>query len=145
VLNAVAIENACEASFAQNKAACSSFVSAVCARLGVELPAGDANQLVRHLARPENGWTELRRGDGVGAYRAAAAGRLVIAGLTGEEHEDRRRSGHVAVILGTLPPDGRGAPMAYWGSTTPGIARARASLRFSWRAADLQRVRYFAR
>ena len=122
----------------ENANDCHKFVEAVAAALDVVL-AGTADDILAQIAGPD--WTQLGT-DGVAAADAAAAGELVIGGMTaralGSAH------GHVVVVVdGEL---NRGEyPTAYWGSLNPNIRDDGArgtTLNFSFSRSDRDEVVY---
>lgn len=109
------VAEACRSLWAMNKEDCGAFVRAVAAHFRKPL-AGDASAIVATIGAAP--WRQLR--DGRAAADAAAAGELVIAGLTAAELGDNH--GHVVVVV---PSDGPLAhlryPYAYWGSLNPAV------------------------
>src|SRR6266851_6299169 len=105
------VKDACEANFAAHANDCSGFARAVAAQLGAPL-TGLANQIVDTI-RSSAQWTQLA--DGIAAEHSAAAGKLVLGGLRGDEQANpdparprRRDRGRNAVAHGKYP-------FAYWG------------------------------
>jgi hypothetical protein len=90
------------------------FVEAVAAKFGVGL-TGTAADVMEQIEGED--WTQHRT-DGIAAAAGAAAGKLVIAGMTAESLGDAH--GHVVVVVdGDL---NRGKyPTVYWGSLNPRI------------------------
>jgi hypothetical protein len=89
------IREAWEACFDANQHDCSGFVRAVAERLGVTIN-GLANEIV-DTVRSGGGWQAIP--DGVVAAERAAAGKLVIAGVRGDEQFDHSNHGHVHASL----------------------------------------------
>lgn len=117
---------------------CSGFAKAVAARLKVPL-AGDADAIADLLAAGSGGWAKLPDGT---AAAAAASGKLVLAGLRGDQLAKPQQHGHVVVVVpGALNRDAY--PTAYWGSLggTPGYDK---TINWAWVLADLPKVRYAA-
>lgn len=133
------VTTACAACFAANAGDCSSFARAVAARLNVKL-AGAANDIADTLRTGANGWSKLP--DGVAAAASARAGKLVLAGLRGDQQATPSEHGHVVVVV---PGDlAHGAyPTGWWGSLggTPGRGE---TLNWAWTEADRDHVAYAA-
>lgn len=127
----------CEAEWSKDKGDCSAFVREVAARLGITL-TGDANGIVDEICGA--GWERLP--DGVAASQAAAAGRLVIAGLKGNEQGVPSAHGHVVVVVSGPLADGK-YPSAYWGRLG-GVGDENKTINWAWRAGDRDRVIYAA-
>ena len=79
------IQDACEACFAAHANDCSGFARAVASQLGVTL-SGLANEMVDTIGN-DRAWMVLD--DGIAAAQSAAAGKLVIGGLRGDEQAHR--------------------------------------------------------
>ena len=93
------VKDACEACFAAHANDCSGFVRAVGTRLGVTI-TGLANDIVDTIGdSPE--WTVLD--DGIAAAAQAAAGKLVVGGLRGDEQAHPDEHGHVVVVVAGQP------------------------------------------
>ena len=133
------VKDACEACFAAHENDCSGFARAVAARLGVTL-AGLANEIVDTIGDSAE-WTVLA--DGVEAERNAAAGKLVIGGLRGDEQAHPDEHGHVVVIVAGLPLAHGQCPFAYWGRLGVG-GRKDTTINFAWREVDRDNVTYAA-
>jgi hypothetical protein len=128
----------CEKELPRHSADCSGFVRAVCADLGVVV-TGLANDIVNTI-RAGGAWTRLA--DGVTAMDNAKAGKLVIAGLRGDEQAVPDAHGHVVVVV-----DGSLAfsryPTAYWGQLHGSGGRFK-TLDYAWTARDRDRITYAA-
>jgi hypothetical protein len=131
------VKNACEACFAANANDCSAFVRAVAAQLGVAVN-GLANQIVDDIQSSAN-WTVLA--DGVEAERDAAAGKLVIGGLRGDEQAHPDPHGHIVVVVAGQPLNRGRYPFAYWGRLGGGGKR-NTTINWAWTAADRDNVTY---
>jgi hypothetical protein len=131
------VKEACEACFAVHANDCSGFARAVSAQLGVTLN-GLANQLVDTI-RDSADWTVLT--DGVQAAQEAAAGKLVIGGLRGDEQANPDEHGHVVVVVAGEPLAHGEYPFAYWGRLGGG-GKENETVNFAWRAADRDNVTY---
>src|SRR5690348_11183579 len=105
------VKDACDDCFTANADDCSGFVRAVGSRLGATL-TGPANQIVDTI-RDNAKWTVLT--DGIKAAAEAAAGRLVIGGLKGNEQTHPDVHGHVVVVVAGQPLAHGKYPFAYWG------------------------------
>jgi hypothetical protein len=127
---------ACVDCFAANTGDCSAFARAVAHEVGVPL-AGLADDIVNTL-RGGGAWTVLA--DGPAAATAAAAGKLVVAGLKGSEQATPNAHGHVVVVVAGAPYQGI-YPYAYWGSLggTPGQDKP---IDYAWVHADLPNVTF---
>ncbi|AJP59672.2 hypothetical protein UC34_12240 [Pandoraea vervacti] len=103
--------------WAANKSDCNAFVRAVASQCGVTL-TGDANNIILQIQK--GGWEKLD--GGVAASNAAAAGKLVIGGVSSKDLGDGH--GHVVIVV-PVPPNGKLAydkyPYAYWGSLNEAI------------------------
>ena len=136
------VKDACEACFAANANDCSGFARAVAGQLGVTL-TGLANDIVDTLRGGEE-WTQLD--DGVAAAQQAAAGKLVIGGLRGDEPANPGPHGHVVVVVATLAGQQLAYgkyPFAYWGRLGGGGAEDQ-TVNWAWKAADRDNVTYAA-
>jgi hypothetical protein len=133
------VKDACEACFAAHANDCSGFVRAVGDRLGVAI-TGLANDIVDTI-RNSPDWTVLD--DGVAAAAQAAAGRLVIGGLRGDEQAHPDAHGHVVVVVAGQPLARRKYPFAYWGRLGGGGIRNQ-TVNWAWRAEDRDNVTYAA-
>src|SRR6185312_7656464 len=105
------VRDACEACFEANQHDCSGFVRAVAEQLGVTI-SGLANEIVDTIRSGEE-WRAVP--DGVAAAERAAAGKLVIGGLRGDEQFEHSNHGHLVVVVDGPLAHGR-YPSAYWGS-----------------------------
>jgi len=86
-------------------------------------------------------WTVLA--DGVEAAAEAAAGRLVIGGLRGDEQAHPDAHGHVVVVVAGQPLAHGKYPFAYWGRLGGGGVRDQ-TVNWAWRAEDRDNVTYAA-
>ncbi len=132
------VRGACVTSFAAHKHDCSGFARAVSGQVGVPLD-GLADQIVDVLRHGE-GWSHIE--DGPAAAEAAAAGKLVVAGLKGAEQHKPDPHGHVAVIVAGELAHGK-YPSAYWGSLG-GLPGENKTVNFAWRTEDRDRISYAA-
>jgi hypothetical protein len=132
--------DACEACFAENQDDCSAFARAVATQLSVTL-TGLADDIVDTIRNsPE--WTVLQ--DGIEAEQQAAAGKLVIGGLRGDEQANPDpQHGHVVVIVAGRPLNRGKYPFAYWGRLGGG-GKANETVNWAWTAADRDNVTYAA-
>lgn len=128
----------CEEKFDANQDDCNRFVKAVASAFGITL-TGNADAITDEIQGA--GWTRLA--DGVAAAESAAAGNLVIGGLKGADLASPEAHGHVVVVVrGEL---NRGKyPSAYWGRLGGG-GRKNATINWSWKAADRDKVKYGAK
>jgi hypothetical protein len=137
-----AVKDACEACFAANANDCSGFARAVASRLEVTL-IGLANDIVDTI-RNDPAWLPLA--DGVAAAEGAAAGKLILGGLRGDEQTHPDAHGHVVVVVATpagqQPAHGK-YPFAYWGRLGGGGMRDQ-TVNWAWRAEDRDNVTYAA-
>src|SRR6266851_3643043 len=133
------VKDACEANFAAHANDCSGFARAVAGQLGVTLN-GLANQIVDTI-RGGTEWTQLA--DGVAAAQSAAAGKLVLGGLRGDEQTHRDAHGHLVVVVAGRPLNRDKYPFAYWGRLGGG-GRENTTVNFAWREADRDNVTYAA-
>jgi hypothetical protein len=136
------VKDACEACFAAHTNDRSGFAKAVASRLAVTLQ-GLANDIVDAI-RSEAEWTLLA--DGIEAAREAAAGKLVIGGLRGNEQTHPDAHGHVVIVVaaaaGQQLSHGRYL-FAYWGRLGGGGMRDQ-TINWAWRAEDRDNVTYAA-
>jgi hypothetical protein len=133
------VRDACEACFEEHQHDCSGFARAVGAALGATI-AGQANDIV-DVIRAGNPWRPLA--NGVAAAASAAAGKLVVGGLRGDEQFSPSQHGHVVVVVaGPLARDRY--PRAYWGRLG-GEGRKFTTTNFAWVEQDLDRVGYAER
>jgi hypothetical protein len=136
------VRDACEACFAANANNCSGFAKAVSDQVGVAL-TGLANDMVDTI-RDNPAWSPLA--DGVAAAQAAAAGKLVVGGLRGDEQTHPDAHGHVVVVVAAAPGQqlAHGKyPFAYWGRLGGGGMRDQ-TVNWAWRAEDRDNVSYAA-
>jgi len=129
---------ACQANYDAHKGDCSGFARAVAAALGVTL-AGDANQIADTMRNGTDGWVPLAGGAAAGA---AAASKLVIGGLRGDQQRQPNAHGHVVVVVpGEL---NRGLyPTAFWGSLN-GTPAENKTVNWAWTEQDRDKVAYAA-
>jgi hypothetical protein len=133
-----AVKDACEACFADHANDCSGFAKAAASRLRVTLQ-GLANDIVDEVRRDAE-WTRLA--NGVEAAREAAAGKLVIGGLRGDEQTHPDEHGHVVIVVdGPLAHDKY--PSAYWGKLHGG-GKENQTVNWAWTEADRDNVTYAA-
>lgn len=134
------VTSICIAEWPAGQFDCNAFVKAVAAKVGVTL-TGDADAILSQVQGP--GWTSYGT-DGVAASNAAAAGKLVIAGMTSDELGDDH--GHVVVVVAPTGPLGHDKyPYAYWGSLNSAIRSdggIGTTLNFSFNKTDRDKVRY---
>jgi len=133
------VRDACEACFEDHQHDCSGFVRAVGAALDVTI-AGQANDIVNAL-RAGDPWRPLA--DGIAAAASAAAGKLVVGGLRGDEQASPSEHGHVVVVVTGPLAHGR-CPSAYWGRLG-GEGSKFTTTNFAWLEPDLGRVSYSER
>ncbi|WP_158930589.1 hypothetical protein [Acidisphaera sp. S103] len=129
---------ACMREFRAHSGDCSGFVKAVGADVGVTIE-GTANDIVDTL-RAGGDWVELA--DGPAARASARAGKLVLAGLRGDEQAVRNAHGHVVVVVDG-PLDRNLYPSAYWGQLGGTGAECK-TINWAWTAQDRDRVTYGA-
>lgn len=133
------VKDACGACFGEHENDCSGFARAVAQQLGVTLN-GLANDIVDTIrSSPE--WTRLA--DGIAAEQSAAAGKLVIGGLRGDEQANPDPHGHVVVVVAGQPLAHDEYPFAYWGRLGGG-GKKDTTVNFAWREADRDNVTYAA-
>lgn len=139
------VVDACEASWdeefiagVKNKNNCSGFVKSVAKRLGVQLPAAQADGIVDSIDK-----TWLRIGGGTEAANKAAAGHLVLAGLRSADHSKSVTQGHVAVVISGALYRGK-YPTCWGGSTGTAQSRGDKSVGEIWNKIDRDNVRYYA-
>ena len=130
------VREVCEKQWQAHHADCSGFARAVGKDLGVTL-TGQANDIVGTL-RPGNAWRKLP--DGIAAAKSARAGKLVLAGLRGDEQFAPSHHGHVVVIVDGPLAHGR-YPSAYWGQLGGSGARFQ-TLNWAWTQHDRDRITY---
>lgn len=132
------VKQTCEACFAAHANDCSGFARAVAQQLGVPLD-GLANDIVDTISDSPQ-WTVLD--DGVEAAQNAAAGKLVIGGLRGDDQTHPDPHGHIVVVVaGPLAQEKY--PSAYWGRLGGGGMRDQ-TINWAWRAEDRDNVTYAA-
>ena len=130
------VRDACEACFEAHKDDCSGFVRAVGATLNVTID-GLANDIVKTI-KTGGPWRPLA--DGVAAQASAHAGKLVVAGLRGDEQFSHSNHGHVVVVVdGPLAHDRY--PSAYWGRLG-GVGAQFETTNWAWNEHDRDRVSY---
>ena len=129
---------ACVKEFAAHSGDCSGFVHAVGADLGVAID-GMADAIVGTL-RAGGPWVKLP--DGPAALASAKAGKLVIAGLRGDEQAVPNAHGHVVVVVDGPLAHGR-YPSAYWGQFG-GTGAEFKTINWAWTEQDRDRVTYAA-
>jgi hypothetical protein len=129
---------ACVRAFPAHSGDCSGFVQAVGVDVGVSI-TGMANEIVDTL-RAGGAWVMLA--DGPAALASAKAGKLVVAGLRGNEQAAPNPHGHVVVVV-----DGPLArnlyPSAYWGQLGGSGAEFKI-ISWAWTEQDCDRVTYAA-
>jgi hypothetical protein len=130
------VREACKACFKANQGDCSGFVRAVASEVGVIL-SGPAKDIVDTI-RAGGVWQILS--DGTAAASSAAAGRLVVAGLRGDEQFEHSNHGHVVVIVAGPLAHGR-YPSAYSGSLG-GEGAEFETINWAWTEHDRDRVTY---
>jgi len=130
------VKAACETEWDAHKSDCSAFVHAVGGKLGVTI-AGQANEIVGTI-RGGGPWRRLT--DGVEAANRAQAGKLVLAGLRGDEQFEHSNHGHVAVVVSGPLAHGR-YPSAYWGRLN-GVGARFETINWAWPQHDRDRVTY---
>lgn len=129
--SADAVIAACEAEWDSWKADCSGFVKAVASRLEIGL-TGKANALVDALGNAPL-WENLGE-DPKAASQKADLGYFVVGGLKSQPN------GHVVIVVSGPPQQ---YPVGYWGQLGR-VGRKKTTLNWSWNAADLTKVQYFA-
>lgn len=112
---------------------------AVAQQLGVTL-AGLANDIVDTI-RGGAGWMQLD--DGAAAQQSAASGKLVLAGLRGDEQANPDPHGHVVVVVAGLPLAHGKNPFAYWGRLGGG-GKKDETINWAWNEEDRDNVTYAA-
>ena len=130
------VRSACEANYEANKNNCSGFACAVAGAVGVPL-TGLANDIVDTI-QDGGDWTKLA--DGPAAANAAATGKLVLAGLRGDQQATPSAHGHVVVIVAGAPYQGV-YPYAYWGSDG-GTPYENTPIDYAWEHPDLPKVTF---
>jgi hypothetical protein len=133
------VTDACEARFSANANDCNAFARAVATQVAVTL-SGVANEIVDAI-RNSPQWTVLQ--DGIEAEQQAAAGKLVIGGLRGDEQANPNPHGHVVVVVAGQPLAHGRYPFAYWGRLGGG-GKKNETVNFAWREADRDNVTYAA-
>jgi hypothetical protein len=132
------VKDACQANFAAHADDCSGFARAVAGQFGVTLN-GLANDIV-DTVRNSAEWTSLA--DAIAAEQSAAAGKLVIGGLRGDEQANPDAHGHVVVVVAGPLAHGK-YPSAYWGRLG-GAGKENETVNWAWRAEDRDNVTYAA-
>jgi hypothetical protein len=130
------VKDACEREYDAHKGDCSGFARAVGAEVGVPI-AGLADQMVNML-RAGGAWRPIA--DGPAAAARARAGKLVLAGLRGDEQFHHSNHGHVVVVVDGPMAHGR-YPTAYWGSLGGTPAKFE-TINWAWTDHDRDRVSY---
>jgi hypothetical protein len=96
---------------------CNKFVKNVAAHFGISIPAGhNADRITDMIQKPP--WIPIVRNDPTEAMTKAAAGNLVIAGMTVLEYQKYKPEavhGHVAVVHGKPVLGHPMFPLASWG------------------------------
>jgi hypothetical protein len=133
------VKDACEANFAAHADDCSGFARAVASQLGVTL-IGLANEIVDTI-RSGGEWRLLT--DGIAAEQSAAAGKLVLGGLRGDEQANPDPHGHVVVVVAGQPLAQGKYPFAYWGRLGGG-GKENGTVNWAWRTEDRDNVTYAA-
>ena len=136
------VRDACETCFDAHANDCSGFARAVASRLAVTL-TGLANGIVDTI-RSDPAWSPVS--NGVAAAQAAAAGKLVVGGLRGDEQTHPDEHSHVVVVVATVAGQqlAHGKyPFAYWGRLGGGGMRDQ-TVNWAWRAEDRDNVTYAA-
>ena len=130
------IKQACTQEYDAHKGDCSAFVRAVGDGLKVKIQ-GQADDIVKTL-RAGGSWTKLP--DGPTAAARAKAGKLVVAGLRGDEQAEHSNHGHVVVVVDGPLAHGQD-PSAYWGSLAgqPGKFQ---TINWAWTQQDRDKVTY---
>lgn len=124
----------CEAHWDAYKSDCSGFVKAVAHELGANLQ-GDANEIssfIQQLPQTTN--------EGITAAAWASEGKLMLAGLKGEDHQPPRTHGHVVVVVAG-PLAHNKYPSAYWGMLGS-TGRKNQTLNWSWNSRDRDHLTY---
>ncbi len=131
------VRAACEAQFSAHSGDCSAFACAVASTFDIVLQ-GPANTIVDTL-RSDPSWRMLPSGP---AAAIAAATKLVLAGLRGDEQSEPSNHGHVVVVV--AGPLARGLyPSAYWGQLD-GTGAKFETINWAWTEHDRDRVTYAA-
>ena len=123
-----------------NSKNCSGFVQSVAKNLGIELPAGSADDIIAGIIK-SSGWRKLA--SGAEASKKAGAGHFVIAGLKAGDHNPPRNSGHVVVVVGgTLYREKY--PRCWSGSTGGAQSKGLKTTGEVWNRKDRDNVVYYA-
>ncbi len=132
------IVEACKAAYEANKTTCNFFVHAAFFGItGVTL-TGNADTLVDQFSSSA-GWSAITR---IQAIAAVQEGSLVIAGLKGADHSDKRVHGHVGIVVaGTLYS--RLYPLVWCGGGSLGRSEGTKSVGEVWARSDRDNVKYF--
>lgn len=121
----------------KNRNNCSGFVKSVAQKLGVSLPAVNADGIVDAISKS---W--LKIGTGAEAANKAATGFFVLAGLKSMDHSRKASQGHVVVVIGG--PLYRGKyPKCWGGSTGAAQSNGNKSVGEVWNTVDRDRVAYY--
>ena len=132
------VKAACTKHYEAFKGDCSGFAKAVAKDVGVTL-TGDANGIADTLRAGTGGWQMLADGN---AAVAAAANRLVIAGLRGDKQAHASVHGHVVVVVPGPLAHGK-YPTAWWGSLGGTPAQDK-TINWAWTGQDRDHVVYAA-
>jgi hypothetical protein len=130
------VKAACVKEFPAHSGDCGGFAKAVAACVGVTL-TGLANDIVKTI-RTTPGWRILANGPTAAA--SAKAGRLVIAGLRGDQQFHPDAHGHVVVVVDGPLAFGK-YPTAWWGKLGA-TGKQGETLNDAWNAQDRDRVTY---
>ena len=133
-----AVVAACRSIWPKDKGDCSAFARDVAHSLGIAL-AGDADDIVDQISG--SGWKQIS--GGAAAAQAAEDGQFVIAGLRGDQQQLPSAHGHVVVVVGGEPAQGK-YPYAYWGRLG-GVGAENKTINWAWRAGDRDHVVYAAK
>jgi len=92
------------------------------------------------MLRAGGPWVALA--DGPAALASAQAGKLVVAGLRGDEQASPNPHGHVVVVVDG-PLDRNMYPSAYWGQLGGAGAECK-TINWAWTVQDRDKVTYAA-
>jgi hypothetical protein len=134
------VQSACENLFDANKDDCNKFVEAVAGSLGITL-TGSADDIVSTIQNSP--WNYIGNDLAAAAQAAnyAAQNNLVIGGLTSTDLGDTSGHGHVVVVVPGALVNGA-YPLAYWGSSKPGVARKNAGVNYAFSLPFRDQVKY---
>lgn len=139
---------ACEKHWDANKADCNKFLKAVAIELEITEfdNSWNADAIIAYLEGSPSGWTKIDRGENEKSFKAAVAGKFVVAGLTSKDME--RNNGHVSVVV-AAPMVFSGAdqlkyPRGYWG-TLGGTGAKCEGLNYSFPSPQRKTIRYYYR